>query len=252
MYGDYWAHCSELERQAKAFAEVVGVADPATAIPTCPGWSMADLIRHHGTSQRRVDHVVRHLSAEPVWAKDVATGLPGDVADGAAWSAGGYAAWFAAGAAALLETLRAADPEAEVWTNGRDQHVRYWARRILFEAVVHRADAELAVGATPQIDEALAVDGVDELLTNLPAFPWVAERQRALDPAPVLRFETGSRAWVISPVTKEVEDEPTAIVRAAAGDLLLLVYGRIGLEDDRFVVTGDGRFLAEWLAASAL
>lgn len=68
----------------------------------------------------------------------------------------------------------------------------------------------------------------------------------------MLRFETGSQAWVINPVTEEVGDEPTVIVRAAAGDLLLLVYGRIGLEDDRFVVTGDGRFLAEWLAASAL
>ena len=168
------------------------------------------------------------------------------------WSAADYAAWFAAGAARLLETLRAADPAAEVWTNGRDHHVRYWARRILFEAVVHRADAELAVGMTPQIADAVAADGVDELLANMPAFSWVAERQRRLDPAHVLRFETGAHAWVINPVAEPVEGEPTATVRAAAGDLLLLVYGRIGLEDDGIAVTGDRRFLGEWLAASAL
>ena len=76
MDGEYEAHCAELERQSQACAEVVGAAAPATPIPTCPGWTMTDLVRHHGTSQRRVDHVVRHLSAEPVWAKDVAPGLP--------------------------------------------------------------------------------------------------------------------------------------------------------------------------------
>jgi hypothetical protein len=86
----------------------------------------------------------------------------------------------------------------------------------------------------------------------MPAFPWVAERQRRLDPAHVLRFETGAHAWVINPVAEPVEGEPTATVRAAAGDLLLLVYGRIGLEDDGIAVTGDRRFLGEWLAASAL
>lgn len=68
----------------------------------------------------------------------------------------------------------------------------------------------------------------------------------------MLRFETGSQAWVINPVTEEVGDEPTVIVRAAAGDLLLLVYGRIGLEDGRVTVSGDEGFLGEWLAVSAL
>jgi uncharacterized protein (TIGR03083 family) len=242
MSGDYEARCAELERQAKGFVEVVAGADPGTPIPTCPGWTMGDLVRHHGTSQRRVEYVVRHLSADPVWAKDVASDVPSD-----------YATWFAAGVPPLLATLRAADPEAEVWTNGRDPHVRYWARRILFEAVVHRADAELAVGLVPQIEDSVGVDGVDELLTNLPCFAWVAERQRALDPARVLRLEAASgEAWMINSAVDVVEDEPAAIVRAAAGDLLLLVYGRIGLEDDRITVSGDRRFLAEWLAASAL
>lgn len=242
MNGDYAVWCAELERQANGFVEVVVGADPGIPIPTCPGWTMADLVRHHGTSQRRVEYVVRHLSAEPVWARDVATDVPAD-----------YAAWFAAGVPPLLATLRAADPEAEVWTNGRDRHVRYWARRILFEAVVHRADASLAVGLVPPIEDSVGVDGVDELLTNLPCFPWVAERQRALDPARVLRFEAASgEAWTINAVGDTVESEPAAIVRAAAGDLLLLVYGRIGLEDDRVNVFGDRGFLAEWLAASAL
>jgi len=242
MNGDYEWHCAELERQAKAFVEVVTGADPGTPIPTCPGWTMADLVRHHGTSQRRVEYVVRHLSAEPVWAKDVVTDVPSD-----------FVAWFAAGVPPLLETLRAADPVADVWTNGRDPHVRYWARRILFEAVVHRADAELAVGLTPQIEDSVGVDGVDEVLTNLPCFPWVAERQRVLDPARVLRFETSSgEAWVINAVAEVVSAEPAVIVRADAGDLLLLVYGRIGLEDGRVAVSGDQGFLREWLAASAL
>jgi uncharacterized protein (TIGR03083 family) len=242
MNGDYAARCAELERQATGFVEVVARADLGAPVPTCPGWTMADLVRHHGTSQRRVEHVVRHLSLEPVWARDVATGVVGD-----------DAAWFAAGVPPLLATLRSADPDAEVWTNGRDQHVRYWARRILFEAVVHRADAALAVGLEPEISDSVGVDGVEELLTNLPCFSWVAERQRALDPGRLLRFEAASgQAWTINAVCDPVDGDPAVVVRAAAGDLLLLVYGRIGLEDDRVGVVGDRRFVGEWLAASAL
>ena len=38
-------------------------------------------------------------------------------------------------------------------------------RRQPHEALIHRVDAELAAGAPTGLDEALATDGVDEILT---------------------------------------------------------------------------------------
>jgi uncharacterized protein (TIGR03083 family) len=121
-------YCDAAETEAGRFAEVIRGTDPALPVPTCPGWTMADLIKHHGTSQRRVAYVVRHRSQQPVWSKDVKTGLPDDPAS--------YPAWFAAGTGSLVTTLRAADPYTPMWTNGADQHVRYWARRILFDTFI--------------------------------------------------------------------------------------------------------------------
>jgi uncharacterized protein (TIGR03083 family) len=250
----YDDRCEAVEREAALFAEVVADADPALDVPTCPGWTIADLIEHHGRSQRRVELVVRTLAQQPVWSKDVPSGLPGDPA--------AYAAWFTAGVPALVATLRAADPDAPLWTNGVDQHVPYWARRILFEAVVHRADAEVALGRKPAIDIRTAADGVDELLTNLPCFAWVAERQRDLgrDGDTLLLEATDSVAqWTITLTpdgyswTPSVPAEPaTATARATTGDLLLLAYGRLKPADARIDVAGDDELLALWLDRSAL
>ncbi|SCK59943.1 TIGR03083 family protein [Streptomyces sp. SceaMP-e96] len=66
------------------------------------------------------------------------------------------------------DAFAATDPDAPMWAWGVDQHARFWMRRMLFETLVHRTDAERAVGRRPVIDPALATDGVDEFLANLP------------------------------------------------------------------------------------
>jgi len=249
---EYRDYCDAVEIEVARFVDVVRGVDPAVAVPNCPGWTMAHLVKHHGTSQRRVKYVVRHRSQEPVWAKDVETGLPDDPTE--------YSAWFAAGAGPLVATLRAADPDAPMWTNGADQHVRYWARRILFEAVVHRADAELALGRRPHIGASTAVDGIDELLTNMPCFPWIAERQRELNrPGETLHLGATEYhgEWMITlhrgGFTWKHEHGPaTVAVRGTAGDLLLLSYGRLAPADPRFAITGDDQLLTQWLESSAL
>ncbi|MGH3736329.1 MAG: maleylpyruvate isomerase family mycothiol-dependent enzyme [Micromonosporaceae bacterium] len=255
----YQEYCDEVEVESGRFAAVAARADPGVRVPTCPEWTVAELIDHHGRSQRRVAQVVRTLARQPVWSKDVDAGLPGDPAD--------YAAWFAQGVPALLTALRGADPDAPVWTNGVDGHVRYWARRILYEAVVHRVDAELALGERPIIDPAAGVDGIDELLTNLQCFPWVAERLRELeDPGGTVRLSAVDRdsEWLIvlagggfrfrrgSVLEAAATGVPADVeVRGTAGGLLLLVYGRLAPDDPRFIVYGDAPLLARWLTSCA-
>ena len=61
-----------------------------------------------------------------------------------------------------------------MWAWGSDQHARFWPRRMLHETTVHRADAELAGGTDPSVDDAVGIDGVDELLDNLPSAVYFA------------------------------------------------------------------------------
>ncbi len=245
-------YCDAVEVEAARFLASIDGADPATPVPTCPGWTLADLVRHHGTSQRRVEYVVRHRSQQPVWSKDVETGLPGNPTD--------YAAWFAAGIEPLVTTLRAADPDTPMWTNGADQHARYWARRTLYEAVVHHADADMALGHEPRIDPGVAADGIEEFLTNLPHFPRVAERIQALrrdgqslhlhatdsDGEWMITLDSGGFGW------KRGHGKGTVAVHGPAPDLLLLTYGRLPAADARYTVFGDDTLLTQWLTNSAL
>ena len=54
-----------------------------------------------------------------------------------------------------------------VWAFGRLAPASFWARRQSHETMVHRADAELAVGRDVVLDAGLAADGIDEWLASV-------------------------------------------------------------------------------------
>jgi len=66
----------------------------------------------------------------------------------------------------LVATLLAADPMMKCGV-GRDQHVRFWSRRQLHETLVHRMDLEFAAEVIPQAEPAIAIDAIDEFLSNI-------------------------------------------------------------------------------------
>lgn len=154
---------SEIETEAARLAELSG--DLSVPVPTCPGWTLAELVTHVGQTHRWAVHVLRNRVQERVWSRQVPSGL----AEGQS----GDARWLLAGAAELLRTLRETDPELAVWTWGPDKRASWWPRRMVFELVIHRADAELALGVDPVIPAATAVDGIEEFLHNLPSAAWV-------------------------------------------------------------------------------
>ncbi|MEV8015780.1 maleylpyruvate isomerase N-terminal domain-containing protein [Streptomyces sp. NPDC086554] len=45
-------YCAAVQAADARFVELARGADPATPIPTCPGWTLSDLVRHHGTTHR--------------------------------------------------------------------------------------------------------------------------------------------------------------------------------------------------------
>lgn len=248
------ARLDAVAARVESFVTLVRGADPATPVPSCPGWTLADLVRHHGTTHRWIEHLVRTRATERVWAKDVPLDLPEDPA--------AYPDWLAASAAESLRTLRAADPDTRMWSHGADPHVRFFPRRLLFEAVVHHADAELALGRRPgPVDPDTAADGIEEFLENLPYFSWVAEPVAQLDRdgASIRLAATDSgAAWTLTlggggfSWQRRTEGPVTATVEGTAGDLLLLVHGRYGADDPRFTHHGDRTLLDAWRAATAL
>lgn len=234
------------------FAEAVRGADPSTAVPTCPGWTIAELVKHIGGIHRWAERMVREHAQQRLSWRALELSLPADPA--------AYPAWLAAGAEPLVATLTSADPDAAMWAWGADKHARFWPRRMLHETTVHRADAELALGREPAIDVAAALDEVDEFLDNLPhAASFAPNVAKLRGDGETLRFECTDAdvGWLIrlEPdgfTWRHGSGEANVTVHGAAADLVLLTYGRLEPADGRFEVAGDGAVLASWFENSAI
>jgi uncharacterized protein (TIGR03083 family) len=148
-----------------------------------------------------------------------------------------------------------------MWAWGADQHVRFWSRRMVHETIVHGADSALARGEVPALDPSLAVDAIDELLDNLPTAgyfaPNVAELRgggetihlHCTDVDGEWMIELGAHGYR----WEHAHGKGTVAVRGAAGDLELLLYGRLRADDEtRFARFGDLALFDRWLTNSAL
>src|SRR5215469_12422133 len=112
------------------------------------------------------------------------------------------AEWLAAGAERMIAAVTDAG-SAEAWAFGRMAPATFWARRQAHETMVHRADAELAVGRAVVLDAALAADGIDEWLWLLRGPRRQAPGTAALPPGAVLGLHAaddgcGTRDWLVS------------------------------------------------------
>ena len=236
--------------ETRALAAVVRDADPTTPVPSCPDWTLTDLVSHVGTIHRWVTDMVVTLSPERKRrARDDRR------ADGPA-----NAAWLTDGVDPLLAAFAGADPESPMWAWGMPKQVKFWPRRMLHETGVHRADAELAVGQTPSFEPAVAADGIEELLANLPEAVYFAPNVAALvgDGESIVFVALDAKAaWRIDLAPDGFRWErlegptlhSTVVVGAPASDLLLYLYGRPGPAPE---VHGDADVLHHWVTNSAL
>ncbi|HZZ48373.1 MAG TPA: maleylpyruvate isomerase N-terminal domain-containing protein [Pseudonocardia sp.] len=185
-------YLAELREQAARFAEAARRGDPAAAVPTCPGWTALDLVRH-------VVQVYAHKAAV-LRAGDA---VPGGTVDAAADLAYQRALErHDAVVTDLADLLAGLDPDASAWTwmeGAGESTVGAWARRMAHEALVHRVDAELTAGAdVSPPDDALAVDGVNEVLTWMAGDPdVVASEEGSTGSAGTLLLDYGTGAWLV-------------------------------------------------------
>lgn len=247
-------HGAAVAAETAQFVATVAAADLSTPVPSCPGWTLGDLTQHVGSVHRWFTELLRRRIQQAPTSREVDLRLPEQSA--------GLPEWLAASASQAEEVFASTDLDAPMWAWGVDQHARFWVRRMLFETLVHRVDAQLALGLSPHIDRELAVDGVDEFLTNLPfAFPFAPLTAQLRAPDRTIRFTStdGDGDWLVAlrpdgfALVAEHAGPGTAdaTVRGSAADLLLLLYGRLDHRGDTFHLLGDRELLAHWFTHSA-
>ena len=233
-------HIEHLAREGRAMAAAAERHGLEARVPTCPGWTIADLVRHTGGVQR--------------WAtRAVAGALPGPIDEPLERIAGGYPpdhgllAWFREGLANLVLTLRAADPSLRCYTFLKaPSPLAFWARRHAHEVVMHRVDAESPSGSCTPIAVDLAVDGIDELLFCFAARP---SRRTVAERAMALHATDAERSWYVrlapTGVVPTYEPMPVdATMRGPASDLYRVVWNR--LDPAALDVHGDRAVFDEW------
>lgn len=224
-----------------AAAEVAGLD---ASVPSCPDWTVADLLVHIGIVQRWAgDHVSgRRTERQPLPVVDP----PVDSA--------GLVEWVRSGSAQFVATLEETPPATETWTFSGPGTAEFWFRRQAHEVAMHRVDADLASGSLAPIESDLACDGIDEFFDVIVPHRL---RDRLVGTGETLHFHRtdGDGEWLVrlTPDGAEVEHahaKGDVAVRGGASDLLLVMRGRIGL--DTVDVFGDAALIGRWLDLSRI
>jgi uncharacterized protein (TIGR03083 family) len=211
--------------------EVAAATDRVQPVPTCPNWSMADLISHTARIHRWATQMV--ASGERVRASGLPTAEPG-----------GEPQFLNDGIGPLVETLRATDPNAACWNfTSAPQVAGFWTRRQTHETTIHRIDAELTAGLpiTPQ-DPTMAADLIDEKLRLLAAN--TLSNRDGIDVGGSVRFVCSDAPgdWTVHTTDGVFTVDPDAgrgdvTLRGTAHALSMVAWGR-PLTDD-ISITGD-------------
>jgi uncharacterized protein (TIGR03083 family) len=230
-----------------AFGEALRSADPATPVPTCPGWTLRQLLRHVGRGDRWAAQMVDDRLSDYLDPREVRNGKPPDDADGAI-------DWLHGGARGLVEAVDRVGPHTPIWTFLGQRPAAWWIRRRLHEATVHRADAELALGRDYQLRHDLAADGLFEWLERVVIEAGDGHMPLA-DGQTLHLHATDGGEWTLRGRGSALElgqshANATATVSADAKSLFLAVVRRIPADDPRITVSGDADIWRAWLDAT--
>jgi len=244
---------AEVNGSAGTLAGIAAGADLTTTVPTCPDWTLRQLITHVGRAHRWATAIVATRAAEPIPFREVPDGrLPDDPAR--------RPAWIRDGAARLAETVTTGN--GPVWTHLGPGPASYWARRMAHETAVHRADGEIAVGTRPVIDPVVATDGIAEWLGFLAALEAgeQPERPAILPEGKVIHFHVTDDGvdgeWLVRAgqgggvAVETGHGKGDMALRGPASAVLLVMLRRLPPDDPAVEVLGDRSLLDAWLAAT--
>jgi uncharacterized protein (TIGR03083 family) len=257
---DVAGYIDALREEGDLLAAAAERAGMGAAVPACPGWSVADLLRHTSYVHRWAAGIVAQGLTRP----------PDDPPEEEVLQRGpeedALIRWFREGHAALVRTLGEADPDLDCWAFlPAPSPLAFWARRQAHETAIHRVDGEQAAAATAAtaqasagagagdgigFEPAFAADGVDELLMGFLARNIRRGNRPGLGGDLAIDADDGPGAqagWLVAgrPGAAGVSRGTGPADCAAAGrasDLYLLLWNRGPA--DPLQVTGDPAVLA--------
>lgn len=248
-----WA--AEFASAAEWVAHNLARTATSVPVPTCPDWSVLDLVTHLGNVHS--------------WAASVME--TGRAADGLHHEPGSHrsrkvAQWYQGRAEDLYAVLRDTPLDRPCWNFAFGAGVAgFWHRRMVHETHMHGVDLAIAGDREERLPLHVAVDGVDEALTVF--LHRMHRRGHAADlEAPlVLRATDADAGWTVEPAPRgggipaqpsppearldgSGHPEPQVVreatvgadtVEAPAGVLLKLLWKRARVSDPRLHVRGD-------------
>ncbi|MGE5136057.1 MAG: maleylpyruvate isomerase family mycothiol-dependent enzyme [Gemmatimonadota bacterium] len=242
-------------RGCTAALAAIACPDLTRPVPTCPGWTLRELVTHVGRGHRWAAEIVATRSPEFISPRDVPGGkLPDGQAE--------QEAWLNASADLVAEKVVVA-PEAPVWTFIGSRPARFWVRRRAHEAAVHLLDAQLAAGQEISLAAGFAADGIAEWLELVAANPQaaaaLAQARAGRGDGETLHVHAtdpgldGAGEWLVRLGPDGITAEPGhakagVAVRGPAARLLAVLTRRLPPSDPAVEVFGDETLLADWLA----
>jgi uncharacterized protein (TIGR03083 family) len=209
--------------------------DLTAPVPSCPEWTLADLLSHVAHVYLHKVETMRHNSSPDPWPPPPTGETEAELLDR------GYRELRAEFAA------RPVTEQVLTWY-GPDQTVGFWLRRMTQETVIHRIDAELAAGvASRPVPDDLAADGIDEVLRIFLAWAskeWLEDFAEPLAKGDgSVLVSAGGQSWLVAWDSSGVSTEPgkgaaDAEIAGAPDAVLRWLWRRAG--DQVIEISGNG------------
>jgi uncharacterized protein (TIGR03083 family) len=235
-------YLAAIRRDSDRFYTTADSADPTRPVPSCPDWTIADLVWHLGEVHWFWGSDIEMRASGPDEIEQAKPERPASYGD--------VIVWGCAQADRMIQLLETTPDDVALWTwalNDSEHNVGFIRRHQVQEAAVHRWDIERAATGRPQpIEPDVASDSVDEVLAI--TLPWGVRRDKPLPGSVHLHCTDTEGEWFVHPDgrVEPIHAKGDVAIRGTASDLLLALFTRLPIGD--LDVIGDASLAHELVA----
>jgi uncharacterized protein (TIGR03083 family) len=220
-------HLAAIRRESERFYAIANDADPSSGVPSCPGWSIADLVWHLGEVHWFWTEIIEARAGDPDDVEKRKPSRPTAYND--------LLTWAESQADRMLDVLSTTADDVSVWTwalDEADHSVAFIRRHQVQEVAIHRWDLQnAATSSVPDaVDAESASDSIDEMLAV--SLPWSVRTDKPILGTVHLHCTDTEGEWFVHTDgrVEPIHAKGDVAIRGAASDLLLALYKRVGLD----------------------